>query len=756
MASRISFFRPGRPSGPGIRAATRTAIAITLLLILIVPSSEAAVRDIQIVESNVDITLPLDVERFEEHNVRDPADQSEPVVEGAPREVSDCGAEHITTPVAGSFRFVEDSMETGCAEARFHLKVPAGAKSLEVRFGANRIVDPAAPDQVDQRAAARQHLRIYNDTTTGPAATSAFFADNAPNAADRVEIAPISFPVGAEDTEVWLAWYFADLGRKADTAVPGVPTGDTFQADVYAPVVVWRGVPLPLAGPTERSENVQGTEIETRFRVATLIRVPAFVNGSDRAPYLLEDARFDFRLRVADQNELLYILAPDGGRIVPEALSIRREAGLLEVQVPSDVSVRHGEGLYTFVYSTIAPIQGSESLKPLVVLLLFLPLPAGVMAWLAARRFEGRVGRAFSTTTLMLKAGVLVASVYYVIVLFLSLRSERLALLSTWPLPAEGGLLYGLLLLALVAFVALWLFGDRYLAAAMRRDIEEQQRMARELKERSGELESFVYAVSHDLKTPLVSLEWLVHSLEESLDDKQTKKQRQESLERILGRIHANIDGMDTLISDLLELSRVGRVEGAAHPVDLGALVQKVVDDYEAQCKENGARIEVEKTTLPTIMADRTRMEQVLRNLVGNAIKYGRMKDGHIRIRARLDEQSHGDDRLLVEVEDNGPGVPEEFREQIFMLFQRAPDPYGRPIQGTGVGLALARKIARSYGGDLFVSPSEMGGARFVLALPARRVVTDPDILSEPSPRPKSGRTSGTTSPGPSGRARPA
>ena len=261
----------------------------------------------------------------------------------------------------------------------------------------------------------------------------------------------------------------------------------------------------------------------------------------------------------------------------------------------------------------------------------------------------------------------------------------------------------------------------------------------RELWEKNDELEAFVYAASHDLRTPIISLDWLAQELGDQISHTDVPPE----IRRTLDRIRANIEGMDRLVNDLLELSRIGRTEGEPAPVPLGELVQSVVDELAPRLAERHATVSVEAASLPVVMADRRRMHQVFANLIGNGLKYGRDTGGVIRVRATPIGNPERPWKWRIEVIDNGPGVPQEYRERIFLLFQRAPDPLGRPIEGTGVGLAIVRKIVRAYGGDIQVTDAQGGGALFWFTLPAPRapkaqprggVPVGSDLWSEPPP----------------------
>lgn len=169
------------------------------------------------------------------------------------------------------------------------------------------------------------------------------------------------------------------------------------------------------------------------------------------------------------------------------------------------------------------------------------------------------------------------------------------------------------------------------------------------------------------------------------------------------------VDGaerMKALINGLLQYSRVGRKEGESGPVDLDALLDAVLDDLARRIEELGG--EVEREPLPTCHGNRDQLRRVLQNLIENALTY--CGDGPSRIRISAEEDA--DVAAHVVVADRGPGIPEEFREKVFQIFQQL-DPHGQGREGSGMGLALCRKIVERHGGRIWVEPGPAGGSAF-------------------------------------------
>jgi signal transduction histidine kinase len=178
-------------------------------------------------------------------------------------------------------------------------------------------------------------------------------------------------------------------------------------------------------------------------------------------------------------------------------------------------------------------------------------------------------------------------------------------------------------------------------------------------------------------------------------------------LERAAGR-------MNDLINDLLQLSRIGRVTHQAEPVDVGQLVREIADYLQPRLEEAGATLDI-APDLPSVMADRVRLSEVFDNLLTNAIKYG--CDGpnpRITMGSQIME---GEVRFFVR--DNGPGIPADYHDRIFGLFQRLDS----SREGTGVGLAIVARILQVLGGRAWVESAPGTGAAFWIALPAAAIV---------------------------------
>jgi PAS domain S-box-containing protein len=225
------------------------------------------------------------------------------------------------------------------------------------------------------------------------------------------------------------------------------------------------------------------------------------------------------------------------------------------------------------------------------------------------------------------------------------------------------------------------------------------------LRAKTAEMEQFVYTVSHDLKSPLVTMGAFLDILKEDLASGNAA-----SAEDAMRRVRNAVGRMQALINDLLELSRVGTVETNLATIPLSELVGTVVESSAKQLAAVGLEVICEEG-LPALRGDRDHLYQVFENLLANATKYAATAPSpRVVISSEKREQE-----LLVRVSDNGPGIPREHRDRVFKLFHRLQP---RATSGTGVGLAIVARVMERHGGHVWVEPAATGGACFVLAFP--------------------------------------
>jgi len=242
---------------------------------------------------------------------------------------------------------------------------------------------------------------------------------------------------------------------------------------------------------------------------------------------------------------------------------------------------------------------------------------------------------------------------------------------------------------------------------AERKRVEEDlQHTLAELERSNTELEQFAYAASHDLQEPLRK----ITSFGERLETKYGTELGEAGIHYI-DRMRDAASRMRVLIDDLLALSRVTMKAQPFAKVNLSEVAREVLADLEMRMLETGAQVKI--GDLPVIDADRTQMRQLLQNLLGNALKFGQEGvPAAVEVTAEVEEGS----RCLLSVRDNGIGFDEKHLDRIFTVFQRL---HARgEYEGTGIGLAICRKIVERHGGTITARSQPGRGAAFVVSLP--------------------------------------
>lgn len=244
-----------------------------------------------------------------------------------------------------------------------------------------------------------------------------------------------------------------------------------------------------------------------------------------------------------------------------------------------------------------------------------------------------------------------------------------------------------------------------------RRRIEESLRQhSAELARSNAELEQFAYVASHDLQAPLRGIIGFSQLLERRLQQ-QLGEHFDAECREYLQFIDSSAHNLRAIIRDLLEFSRAGRSVSAAEAFSLDTALQRALAELEPVLRASGAQVSA--GPLPLALAEPGQVTQLLRNLIDNGIKY--VREG-VAPRIQL-SASVVDDQVCVSVTDNGIGVPPEHRERIFQIFQRLHTAEDYP--GTGVGLAICRKVVERLGGRLWVECPPEGGSVFRFTLPA-------------------------------------
>ena len=246
-----------------------------------------------------------------------------------------------------------------------------------------------------------------------------------------------------------------------------------------------------------------------------------------------------------------------------------------------------------------------------------------------------------------------------------------------------------------------------HLVSELEEHLHERETLIADLTAKNTELERFIYTVSHELKSPLVTINGYLGYLEQDAIMGNLKRIKEDTQ-----RITNAVDNMKELLDDLLELSRVGRLMNPSQSIPFDEVVRDALEIVHGQLEARGITVQVQ-TDLPVVYGDRRRLTEVLQNLLDNAAKYmGEQNDPRIEI----GQQGEAEGQLIFFVRDNGIGIAPEYGERIFGLFNKLD----ARSEGTGVGLALVKRIIEFQGGKIWVESDGVSrnGSTFYFTLP--------------------------------------
>ena len=258
---------------------------------------------------------------------------------------------------------------------------------------------------------------------------------------------------------------------------------------------------------------------------------------------------------------------------------------------------------------------------------------------------------------------------------------------------------------------------NRELQNRVRSATSELQHTVNDLKEVDRLRSEFVLIVSHDLRSPLATIQTCLRVVLDGILGEVDEKQKD-----MVHRAERQANILLAMVKDLLDFSRikVGRSLQKTEPLLLTDIVQEIVDFISPQATEKNVTLELDiPPHLPQIYADRSNMERLFTNLIGNAVKYN-LEGGSVTIRAMENE-----DLISVEISDTGIGIPKTDVARIFDIFYRANNAKSAEEVGSGVGLSIVKQIVDAHGGTIRVQSEEGKGSTFTVDLPKRRYVED-------------------------------
>lgn len=260
--------------------------------------------------------------------------------------------------------------------------------------------------------------------------------------------------------------------------------------------------------------------------------------------------------------------------------------------------------------------------------------------------------------------------------------------------------------------------GKRHGLMGFGRDITERKRYQDALERASRDKTTFISTISHELRTPLNGIVSLSRIL---LDTELTAEQ-----EKYLKTIHVSAVTLGNIFNDIIDMDKMERrkVQLDNQPVDFTSFLADLENLSALQAQQKGLRFNLEPTLpLPhQVITDGTRLRQILWNLISNAVKF--TQQGQVTVRVRYDEG----DMLHFEVEDSGIGIPQDELDKIFAMYYQVKDSHGgKPATGTGIGLAVSRRLAKNMGGDITVTSEQGKGSTFTLTIHAPSVAEEVD-----------------------------
>ncbi|EMW16092.1 aerobic respiration two-component sensor histidine kinase ArcB [Escherichia coli] len=260
--------------------------------------------------------------------------------------------------------------------------------------------------------------------------------------------------------------------------------------------------------------------------------------------------------------------------------------------------------------------------------------------------------------------------------------------------------------------------GKRHGLMGFGRDIPERKRYQDALERASRDKTTFISTISHELRTPLNGIVGLSRIL---LDTELTAEQ-----EKYLKTIHVSAVTLGNIFNDIIDMDKMERrkVQLDNQPVDFTSFLADLENLSALQAQQKGLRFNLEPTLpLPhQVITDGTRLRQILWNLISNAVKFP--QQGQVTVRVRYDEG----DMLHFEVEDSGIGIPQDELDKIFAMYYQVKDSHGgKPATGTGIGLAVSRRLAKNMGGDITVTSEQGKGSTFTLTIHAPSVAEEVD-----------------------------
>ncbi|HUR60891.1 MAG TPA: ATP-binding protein [Candidatus Thermoplasmatota archaeon] len=689
----------------------RWSLAVLLACATLLPLPADASRE-QFLGATAELAVPVNVQDMEEKY------EISSVAEGSPFPVP--GAENLPTGALGLtptgcagtkdrftrdtegtwFRFTESQEENGCGEMLYNIPLPPGTAKVQVRFLADRYVNQDWRQRFGVNVV--QELRIYHGN--GNTELAASYAYYAPTAESELvaQLVEADTYVASTDTNITLGWYFFDQSLTAPQAGP-IPSNPAFRQHFSSTVrearVQFSNIPLQPSAVTSSYEGASGESA----RESTLVSIAI-------APPPIEKATEGMDVQISAQLSLLRVKGPDGAFLVPDESPVTEDAqfkGIRHVNLSPDVVARHGYGTYSFEFYSLNPLKVTPGMVPFVAILMITPFVLGVYAVNQGielrRKAVGFTVQAARNYFLAL-AGV--SAVYIGAMAWVAI-GPRWPLIVSFPIQPEAAILHIVLTLCIGGFFTLAFLRKRQLVNVMELDLAQKARATAELERSNRELQQFAYVASHDLQEPLRMVASYTQLLQRRYQGKLDR-----DADEFIGYAVGGAVRMQSLINDLLAYSRVSQANRPMSTVEMGTVLDTALANLRVALQESKATIV--RDPLPAVEGDRSQLVQLMQNLVGNALKF-RAKDRPVQVHISAKEANG---QWTIGVRDNGIGIERQYYDRLFVIFQRlhAREEY----EGTGIGLAICKKIAERHGGRIWVESEPGKGSTFYFTLPAR------------------------------------
>ena len=411
----------------------------------------------------------------------------------------------------------------------------------------------------------------------------------------------------------------------------------------------------------------------------------------------------DVTFRISNVWSIHHVEVPGGDYLPLTDFDSREEAGTLYLTIPAAAIETFGAGTYTAVFASTRALEPTPLLVPLILALALAPVVAGIFATRGAVRFRERAAAGYEGTARNLLNAILLVWAGYLVTGGFVLFGRMWPLIVTWPIQIPAAMVHGGFVITTVAFIVLNLSWRKQLDESMQEALLAKERANQELKRSNDELEQFAYIASHDLQEPLRTVARFTQLLERRYGD-----QLDDDAREFMAYSVGGAKRMQDLLDDLLRYSRIDSRGTQFTPVDLAQTMQHVQAALADQIQERGAEITV--GALPTVLGDARQLEQVLQNLVSNAMKFCEAQPV-VRVEAERTGKVWS-----IHVRDNGIGIAPEHHDRIFTVFQRL---HGREAYaGTGIGLAICKKVVERHGGTIRVRSEGDGlGSTFTFTL---------------------------------------